>query len=70
MPRNFECRFPCEEVLNAPINFPSPISIMGSEMADEMMAKMTQMLVHSILSTRDKLNWQNYLFITNIIIVI
>lgn len=43
---------------------------MGSEMADEMMAKMTQMLVHSILSTRDKLNWQNYLFITNIIIVI
>ena len=49
MPRNFECRFPCEEVLNAPINFPSPISIMGSEMVDEMMAKMTQMLVHSIL---------------------
>ena len=55
MPRNFECRFPCAEVLNAPINFPSPISIMGSAMADEMMAKMTQMLVHIILVLEIKL---------------
>ena len=31
MPRKAECNFPETECLNVPINFPSPISIMGPE---------------------------------------